>query len=74
MAKHEVVDVLVPLHILLGKTDEEFLLFAHVWFFFSISPFKSAMLCPVQSQCHSPSWMDGIQQALAGRVVEHGFQ
>ncbi len=74
MTEHEVVDVLVVLHILLGEAHQELFLFAHIWLFLAVGTLQAAMLCPVQSQCHSPTRMDGIKQTLASAVVEHRLQ
>ena len=74
MAEHKVIHILVSLHVLLGKADQEFLLFAHVRLLLAIGTLQAAMLRPVQSQSHSPARVDGIQEALAGTVVEHSLQ
>ena len=74
MAKHEIIHILVSLHVLLGKADQEFLLFAHVRLLLAIGTLQSAMLRPIQSQSQSPARVDGIQEALAGAVVEHCLQ
>lgn len=74
MTKHEVVDVLVALHVLLGKANQEFFLLAHVWLFLAIGTFQTTVLCPIQAQSHAPSRMDGIEKTLASAVVEHRLQ
>ena len=74
MAEHEVIYILVALHILFGKAHQKLLLFAHIRLFLAIGTFQSAVLRPVQSQRQSPARMDGIQKALAGAVVEHFLQ
>ncbi len=74
MAKHKVVDVLVPLHVLLGKANQELFLFAHVRLLLAIGPLQAAILRPVQSQSHAPTWVKSIEQSLASTVVEHRLQ
>ena len=74
MAEHEVIYILVTLHILFGKAYQELFLFAHIRLFLSVSTFQSAMLSPVQPQSHSPARMNRIKEALAGMVLEHSFQ
>ena len=74
MAEHEVIYILVALHILFGKAHQKLLLFAHIRLFLSVSTFQSAMLSPVQAQSHSPARMNRIKEALASMVLEHSFQ
>ena len=74
VSEHEVIYILVALHILLGKAYQEFLVFAHIRLLLAIGTLQAAVLCPVQSQRQSPAWMYGIQQPLAGTVVEHRLQ
>ena len=74
MPEHEIVDVFVPLHVLLGKAHQKLFLFAHIRLFLSVSTFQSAMLSPVQAQSHSPAGMNRIKEALASMILEHSFQ
>lgn len=48
VSEHEVIYILVTLHILFGKAYQEFLLFAHIRLLLAIGTFQAAMLRPYQ--------------------------
>ena len=66
----EVVDVRMCLHVLLSIHNEELLLLSHVRSFLAVSSLEPRVLCPVQSELHSPPWVNEVEQPLAEVVVE----
>ena len=71
MTEYKIVAIGVMLHVLLGIFYQVFLVLAEIRHLLTILSLQSAVFGPVESQCHSPAWMYGVEQNLTGAVVEH---
>ena len=71
MTIHEIVDVGMGLHILLGVSYEIFLVLAHIWRLLAVGTLHAASPRPLKSEPHSPTRMQRTEEVLAEAVVEH---
>ena len=74
VAEDEIVDVGMRAEIFLGVADQVFALLAHVGWVSSVAVLAAAVLCPSQSELHTPSGMQGREKYLRYTVMEQGSE
>ena len=73
VSEHEVVYVVVRLHILLRKEHEMLAVLTHVRRFLAVGTLQTRVLSPGESEPHRPARVQRVEQHLACAVVEHAL-
>lgn len=73
VSEHEVVDIVVCLHVLLRKEHEVLAVLTHVRRFLAVGTLQTRVLRPGESEPHSPAWVQRVEQHLARAVVEYAL-
>ena len=70
----EIVDVGMVFDVFLGEEHQVLTVLSHIVGFLAVGMLQTAVLRPGEAQPHAPAGVDGIEQFLAGAVVEHPLE